>query len=165
MSSADNDIIVYVPDLPINIPENGFEEMLRFRIEITVRVKMSDVKCYVNLGIAVIRLMNEDDKKNLVTTVQSIVFDTKLNSNISFVADINLDCYIVLDQKVSKGHSANEVAGRYMQVYKTLNRRTCQLVSTQFSNIFRIILNTFDELIQIAKAPDFKIANIFAVVY
>ncbi|CAF1261786.1 unnamed protein product [Adineta steineri] len=61
--------------------------------------------------------------------------------------------------------SADEVAQRYFQVYKTSRVCPCEIVSVQFPNVFRIFFKKLDELNQAANTPDFKIDNVFATVY
>ncbi|CAF4515491.1 unnamed protein product [Rotaria sp. Silwood2] len=164
-TSSSNDLFVYIPDIPTNILDNELEEMIQTRIDNILRIKISDIKCYSNLGVAVIRLMNENDKKHLVSTVRSIVLDVEHNTNISFVDELDLTSYIVLDQNISKIHAAEEVARRYMQVYKTSDLRSCQQISVQFPNIFSFSLDTFDELVKGVKNTDFKIESTFATIY
>ncbi|CAF5166907.1 unnamed protein product, partial [Rotaria sp. Silwood1] len=94
-----------------------------------------------------------------------MVLDVKHNTNILFVDELDLDSYIVLDRNISKIPTADEVARRYMQVYKIADLRPCQQISVQFPNIFRFSLNTFDELVKAVKNSDFKIGSAFATVY
>ncbi|CAF4929315.1 unnamed protein product [Rotaria sp. Silwood1] len=145
-ASSNNDLLVYIPDIPTNISEKELEEMIQTRISTNLRIKMSDIKCYSNLGVAVIRLMNEEDKKHLVSNVQSMVLD------------YSIEIY-------PKIPTADEVARRYMQVYTIADLRSCQQISVQFPNIFRFSLNTFDEPVKAVKNPDFKIGSAFATVY
>ena len=164
-ASPAQDILVYIPDIPTAMPENDLEQLIKLRVETNLQMTLSDIKCYLNLGIALIRLMNEADKMRLVNSVQSMVLDVKRNTNISFVDELDLDSYIVLDRNISTIPSPDEVARRYMQVYKTPEPPSCQSISIQFPNIFRVSLNSFDELVQPANQPDFKISNAFATVY
>ncbi|CAF5160374.1 unnamed protein product, partial [Rotaria sp. Silwood1] len=76
-ASSNNDLLVYIPDIPTNISEKDLEEMIQTRIDKNLRIKISDIKCYSNLGVAVIQLMNEEDKKHLVSNFQSMVLDVK----------------------------------------------------------------------------------------
>ena len=159
------DIIVYVPDIPVDIEENVLEKLIQARIELTQRMKVDSVKCYLQLGVAVIKLTNDDDKNHLVVTVESIVLQKELGTTISLVDRLELDSYIVIDRKLKKIPSATEVAQRYAQAYNTSKVCTCEVVSDQFPNVFRIFLKRFDELIGITKTPDFGIGGVFATVY
>ena len=165
IASASTDILIYVPDLPKNLPDHDIEQLIQTRIEKNQRMKLDYVKCYLKLGIAAIRLNNEEDKIHLVSTVQSMVLDPQHAINISFVNDIELDSYIVVDQKLPKMLSADEVAHHYARAYKTQGQPMCELVSIQFPNIFRIYPSTLDELIKVANSPCFKVENNFATVY
>ncbi|CAF3905577.1 unnamed protein product [Rotaria sp. Silwood1] len=74
-ASSNNDLLVYIPDIPTNISEKDLEEMIQTRIDKNLRIKISDIKCYSNLSIAVIRLIEFytfllkiwDDDENIQT--------------------------------------------------------------------------------------------------
>ncbi|CAF3772226.1 unnamed protein product [Rotaria sp. Silwood1] len=163
--TSDQDLQVYIQDIPTNFPEDDLERMIKTRIETTLRVKINDVKCYLKLGVAVIRLMNEEDKSYLVFTVVSTVLDPKTNTNITFVNEVEFDSYVVVDRNIPKIPSTDDISFRYMQAFKTSEPRPCEPVSIQFPNIFRISSPTLEELAKVANAPDFKIDTVFAVVY
>ncbi|CAF3326108.1 unnamed protein product [Rotaria socialis] len=163
--SSDQDLQVYVEDIPTNIPENDLEIRIQSRLEATQNLKIKDIRCCLKLGVAVIRLINEEDKVFLVSKLETIVLYPKTNTIINFIGEIDLDSYVVVDRNISKVPSADDVARRYMQSYKTREPPPCKSISIQFPNIFRISLTTLDELSQVASAPDFKIENVFATVY
>ncbi|CAF3338093.1 unnamed protein product [Rotaria socialis] len=163
--SSDQDLQVYIEDIPTNLPENDLEILIQNRIEATQNFKIKDIRCYLKLGVAVIRLINEENKVFLVSKLETIVLYPKTNTIINFIGEIELDSYVVVDRKISKVPSADDVARRYMQSYKTREPPPCKSISIQFPNIFRISLPTLDELAQVASAPDFKIENVFATVY
>ena len=159
------DAIVYVPDVSSDLPENAVKQLIQTRVETTQRMKVNDVKFYSKLGIAVIRLMNEDDKKHLVSNVQSMILDTQRHTSVSFTAELDLDSYIVLDRNMSQIPSPNEVARHYAQACETQELRACESISIQFPTIFRIHLTTLDELIKAVNTSGFKIENTSATVY
>ncbi|CAM4829677.1 unnamed protein product [Rotaria magnacalcarata] len=163
--TSNRNVLVYIPDIPLNIPASDLEEIIRTRVETTQRLKISDIKCYVKLGVAVIELMNEADRVHLISTVQSMVLDPKTSINITFSNELDLDSYVVLDRNMPTIPSADDIARRYMQVYKTQELCSCRSISIQFPNIFSISLTTLDELVKVADAPDFKVENTFATVY
>ncbi|CAF4190414.1 unnamed protein product, partial [Rotaria sordida] len=163
--TSDQDLRVYITDIPTNFPEDGLEVLIKTRIEATLRLKVNDIKCYLKLGIDVIQLMNEEHKSYLVSTVESVVLDPKTNTNITFVNEVELDSYIVVDRYVSKIPSTDDVSWHYMQSFKTCEPRPCESISIQFPNIFRISSLTLEELAKVANAPDFKINTVFAVAY
>ena len=158
------DFKVYVPELPADIEGNALEEKIQTRIE-SVRVKVEDVKCYLQLGVAVVKLINEEDKKYLVKDVESLVLQKELGINISLVDDIELDSFIVIDRTLKKMPSTDEVAQNLAQAYGTSKVRLCEIVSDQFRNVFRIFFKKFDELIHVTNKPDFSIAGVRATVY
>ncbi|CAF0757815.1 unnamed protein product [Adineta steineri] len=159
------DILVYVPDLPVDVSEDELEAAIETRLKIGQRIEVDSVKCYSKLGIAVIKMTKEDDKHHLVSDVESIVLNKDLGINISFIDKLELGSYIVIDQKLKNIPSADELAQHYSHAYKTSKVRTCETVSVQFPNVFRISFKRLDELIQAANAPNFKIDTVFATVY
>ena len=159
-------ILVYIPDLPVSILGNDADEFVWDRIEANQRMSLEDVKCYIKLGIGVVRVNNQEDQNQLVSNVVSMVLDPKRNINISFVRELELQTYIVLDPKISQIPSDEEVARHLMQVYQlSCTAPTCKCISSQFPNIFRIRLKKLEDLGKLADAPDFRIENRFAIVY
>lgn len=158
------DIIVYVPDIPLDVDQNVLENLIQTRVE-SLRVKTEGIKCYLQLGVAVIKLRNEADKTYLVKEVQSIVLKKDEGINISMVDEIELDSYIVIDKKLQKMPMTNEVAQRFAQAYSASPVHRCAVVSDQFPNVFRIFFKRFDELVQISNKPDFRISGGLATVY
>ena len=159
------DNVVYIPDLPVSILGDDADECIKNRIETVQRMELKDVKCYVKLGVAVLQMSNQEDKNQLVSNVESMVFDKKRGMLISFVDNLELDTYIVLDQTVSKIPSPQEVAQRYAKAFKSSTVPTCESISVQFPNIFRIFPKTLDELDKTTDSPDFKIDSGLATVY
>ena len=163
---AANDLTAYIPGLPSGFDDNELETIIQARVETMQRIKLTSVKCYSKLSVGVIQFKDKDDKTHLVSNVQSIVLDPQKGINVTFVDELELDSYIVVDRKMSKLPSPDEISQRYAKVFTTGHRRSCETVCIQFPNIFRIQSGNLDELIKIAHAPDLKIDNTyFATVY
>ncbi|CAF1369525.1 unnamed protein product [Adineta steineri] len=164
-TSTTQDIFVYVPDLPMDYSESDLEEKLQTCIAKSGRMEIKNIKCYLNLSIAVVELTNKEDQRYLLSEIPSMIFDKERGINISFVNELNFDSYIVLDQNMTKIPSTDEISHRYMQVYKTPDQYVCEPISAQFSNIFRICLTTLTELVTVADSSSFKIGNTIAKVF
>jgi hypothetical protein len=93
--------------------------MLEKRVESIGRMKIRDVKYYSKIGVAIIRLKNEDEKIYLTNNIQSTVLDIKRNINISFNKELEFDFYIVLDQIASKLSTSEQVVFRLKQSLKS----------------------------------------------
>ena len=165
VSSTTADILVYVPNLPVDLSAEEIENTIKSRLKAAQRIEPIDVKCFSTLGIAIIHLMNEQDKQNLISEVQSIVLDKERDIIVSFVDEIERDSYIVIKTSTSKLLSSDDVASRFAKTYKTQKNYTCQPVSSQFPNIFCIQSLTLEDLINVADAPDFKINGCLATIY
>ncbi|CAF3925214.1 unnamed protein product [Adineta steineri] len=165
MASNDDDTLVYVTDIPSSIPEKDVEQMLQNRAESIGRMKISNVKCYSKLGIAVMQLMNKDDKIYLVDSVQSTILDRQHRISVSFVNELQLDSYVVIDRNLSKIPSSEQIISRFKQAFKISANPVCEPISDQFPNIFRITLNTLDDLAKVANSPQFQIEKSIANVY
>ena len=164
-ASSDENFKVYIPDIPTDYEESDLERLIQKRLKDVLRVKIDNIKCYSKLGVAVIRLVDEEDKEHLVSTVQSMVLDAATERNVSFTNEVELNSYVVVDRNVSEIPSADTVSLRYMQSYKTSELCPCETVSIQFPNIFRISLPNIDELDKVTNAPVFRIDTVFATVY
>ncbi|UJR07462.1 hypothetical protein I4U23_011751 [Adineta vaga] len=164
-TTTNQDIFVYIPDLPTNCLDDKLQDKLQTCIEKTGRMTVKNVECYLKLGVAVVELIKKEDQIYLLSAGQSMIFDKERGVTISFVDALDFDSYIVLDQGMTKIPSGKEISRRYMQEYKIPDEYICEPISIQFPNIFRISLTNLDELIAAADMPDFKIGNTFAHVY
>ncbi|CAF0980329.1 unnamed protein product, partial [Adineta ricciae] len=164
MTSDTEDIFVYAPDVPADIPNNDVEQMLQNRIERIGRMKIKNVKYYSKLCIAVIRMMNEDDKIHLISNVQSAILDSQRGTSIFFTDQLELDAFIVLDRNASKFLSCEQVTSRLKGIFK-INEIVCELISDQFPNVFHITLNSLDDLVKVANTREIQIDNIVVTIY
>ena len=124
------------------------------------------IQCYSQFGVAVIQMENKTDRDHLVSNVRSIIIDSDHGTAISFVDKLELDSYVVFDATRSDSiPSADEVARYYAEAYQRTKVPTCESICVQFPNIFRIHLNTLDELVRSANTPVFRIKTDVATVY
>ena len=130
------DEFVYIPDLPSNILSDDPDKFIQNRLEANQQIQVKYVKCYVNLGVAVIRMNNQDDKDRLISNVGTMFLDSACTISISFVSQLETDSYIIIDQNISNIPSLQEVAQRYTKAYKPPMTPTCECISPQFPNIF-----------------------------
>ncbi|CAF2765048.1 unnamed protein product [Rotaria sp. Silwood2] len=163
-SSSKKEILIYIQDLPSDLPQQELEHKLQDILRRN-RIHVVKVECHLALGIAVVLLTNEEDQKYLITDIESAVFDKKQNTIISFVDDIELTSYIVIDKKTSEIPSTEKIARRWMQVCKTNEVPTIESISGEFPNIMRVVPKTLDELIRAADVSVFSIDAVFATIY
>lgn len=110
--------LIYIPDLPPNYEETYFQNQIPNRLKGILRVQgICNIKCYVNLNLAVIQLRDVQDKELLISTIQSIVLDPTNGINISFVDRIDLLAYVVLHRTSSNILSTNEIKRFCSQFY------------------------------------------------
>lgn len=150
-TSSNKDILVYIPDILSSIPETDVEHMIQTRLGTIHSIIVSKVEYHSRLGIAVIHLADKKNKTHLVSNVQSIVLDPKRGINVSFVGEIDLESYVVLDRRISTISSSDDVARRYAQAYRTQQVPACESISAQFPNIFRMVhsMNLLMQLIHL----------------
>ena len=164
-STTETNAQVYVLNLPLDLTENDVEKTIRSRMKKVLRMDVVNVRCFAKLGIAMIQLMNEDDKEHLIENVQSMVLYAERNITISFVDKIERDTYIVIDSQPTTLPSTEEILKSYRKTYDIDEERVCEVVSAQFPNIFRIHSLTFDELGNTADEPNFIIDTNLATIY
>ncbi|CAF1680377.1 unnamed protein product, partial [Adineta ricciae] len=165
MTSDTEDILVYALDVPADIPNNDVGQMLQNRIERIGRMKIKNVKYYSKLCIAVIQMMNEDDKIHLISNMQSAILDSQRGTSIFFTDQLELDAFIVLDRNASKFPSSEQVTFRLKGIFKITNEIVCELISDQFPNVFHITLNSLDDLVKVANIREIQIDNIVVTIY
>ncbi|CAF1101396.1 unnamed protein product [Rotaria sp. Silwood1] len=166
-SNRDDPVVVYVPDLPANIVSNQLlENMIRQCLELKHKQKVLDVKCDTQLGIGIIYLRDDEDKNNLINTIEKIIIESSTNTTVSFVDELELISYIVIDGKDMKDlPSANDICQRWIHLYKVQSQPRCEPLSVQFPNIFRIVTHSLNELLTALSIKEFSINNRFATVY
>ena len=166
-SSEHGSIVVYVPDLPPNIKNSeALENKIRQCLELKHKQKVADVKCNTQLGIGIIYLYSTEDKKYLIDTLEKMIIDTSNNTTVSFVSELKLVSYVVIDTKDMKDlPSTDEICQRWLQLYKVHSKPRCTQLSIQFPNIFRIVTHSLTELIESTSIKEFRIYSHFASVY
>ncbi|CAF3316418.1 unnamed protein product, partial [Rotaria socialis] len=160
-------IIVYIPDLPVNIDSNQLlENMIRQCLEIKHKQKIVDVKCDAKLGIGIVYLHTDEVKHNLINIIEKIIIEISKNTTVSFVDELELVSYIVVDNMDTKElPSVDEICRRWVHLYKVQSQPQCERLSAQFPNIFRIITHSLDELLPAMSTKEFSINKQFATVY
>ncbi|CAF1020879.1 unnamed protein product [Rotaria sp. Silwood1] len=166
-SHQDEPITVYVPDLPTNIDSNSLlEKMIRQCLELKHKQKVLNIKCDTQLGIGIIYLRDDEDKNNLINTIEKIIIEPSQNATISFVDELELISYIVIDEKdIKELPSAHAVCRQWVDLYKVQSQPRCELLSVQFPNIFRIVTHSLSELLTALSVREFSIKNRSATVY
>ena len=120
----------------------------------------------MQLGLGVVSLHNEADKQNLTEEIEKIIIDSSKNTTVSFVDEIDLTSYVVINTTDMKNlPSSDEIVRRWKKIYKTRREPDCEQVSVQFPNIFRVVTNSLDELLEALSIQDFSINDQLATVY
>ncbi|CAF3341165.1 unnamed protein product, partial [Rotaria sp. Silwood2] len=97
-SNGGGRFVVYIPDLPADIDSNQLlENIIRQRLELIVKQIVLDIKCDAELGIGIVYLRNDEDKNYLINIVGKIAIKASKNTTVSFVDELELISYIVVD--------------------------------------------------------------------
>ncbi|CAF4356816.1 unnamed protein product [Rotaria sp. Silwood2] len=166
---ANDPIVAYIPELPLHIVDNHkLEVMIRRCLERKHKQEVADIKCDTHLGIGIVYLQNCTERDHLIKVIESIILDSgeKDNIIIKFVSDLELISYVVIDSTNYRDlPSPNEVAQRCVELYKFSHSVLCEQLSIQFPNIFQIVSNSLDELIEAIPRKTFSINGQNATVY
>lgn len=160
-------MIAYIPDLPANIQDNQtLENLIRQCLERKHRQEIAEIYCYRQIGIGIILLRETEDKEHLLNVIEEITIDRSNNTKVSFVNELELICYVVIDTILTKDLPLpNELCQRWIDLYKPSIQPQCEQLSVQFPNIFRIITHSFDDFIKSTSIKEFSIEKQLAVVY
>ncbi|CAF1635218.1 unnamed protein product, partial [Rotaria sp. Silwood1] len=170
-NSSESEAIVYISDLPLNIEDDvQLHRLIETRLEKTFQIIPISVQCYPKLGVGFMCVRNNDIKNRLVNDIQRIVLDsTRDTSLISFNDTIEIISYIVIDITNEKNDidlpKPNEIRNRWIDLYHGEKSISCEQISVQFPNIYRIISYSFDDLLNAMSNRDFLINNLIARVY
>jgi uncharacterized protein (TIGR02452 family) len=170
-TSSKSASVVYISELPIGIDDNiELERQIRRRLEKLLKVDLGDIKCYAKLGVGSICVDNDEIKDQLINDFGRIALDPGVgNTMISFVAELELVSYIVLE--ITKGKkddvlpTAEEVRRRWSELYKCEKPRICEQLNIQFPNIYKIVFTSLDEVLKTMHNQDFSIKGQFARIY
>ena len=163
--SFDDHVFVYIPDLAYNLPEQDVEQMIQNEIAIQQRMSVKNVKCHRKLGIAVIQLMTDEDRRRLINDVASIMLETSATSILSFVDTIEHQIILVLDETSSKVYTKDEIIHLYKQTLKLEEIHHVEPISAQFPYIFRMILANLDDLIKVTEQSNVILEDTSATIY
>ncbi|UJR32654.1 hypothetical protein I4U23_020114 [Adineta vaga] len=166
-SQSINHSIVYVPDLPVNIDNSKvLEDMIRDCLKLRHKQSVLDIKCNTLLGIGIIYLSTEVDKKYLIDGIRITMLESSSSTTISFVDELDLISYVVIPNDEKKDlPTADEVQRRWRELYKSQLPLECQQLSVLFPNIFRITTHSLNELLEAMSRRTFSINNHLATIY
>ncbi|CAF4245688.1 unnamed protein product [Rotaria sp. Silwood2] len=163
--------IVYISDLPADIDDElQLHHLIRNRLQKTFQITPTSIQCYSKLGFGFMHVRNNKIKDRLVNDIKRLVLDRSGNpSLISFNDTFEFTSYIVIDKtnenKDVDFPKSDEILKRWVKIYNEEKSCSCEQISIQFPNIYRIILTSFNNLLVAISNPDFLINNLFAHVY
>ncbi|CAF2803550.1 unnamed protein product, partial [Rotaria sp. Silwood2] len=166
-SNGGGRFVVYIPYLPANIDSNQLlENIIRQRLELQLKLIVLDIKCDAELGIGIVYLPNDEDKNYLINIVECIVIEASKNITVSFVDELELISYIVVDgEDMENLPSGDEICRRWVHLCKMQSQPQCKPLSFQFPNIFRIVMHSLRELLTATSIKEFSINGHIATVY
>ncbi|CAF1541060.1 unnamed protein product [Rotaria sp. Silwood1] len=166
-SNRDYPIFAYVSALPCNDFNNKeLESMITDCLRREYQLQIIDIKCSLQLDVGIVYLRNNEDKYRLINTIKSIKINSKSNETISFVDELEIISYVVIEPKDIKYLPvADDIRQQWMKVYNGNCPLTCKNLCDEFPNIFRVVINTCDELINTTLITEFLIGKQKAIVY
>ncbi|CAF1169317.1 unnamed protein product [Adineta steineri] len=166
-SLKDHRIVVYVPDLPATISDSKLLEtdIAKF-LDIKHKLKVKSISCNIQFGVGIVHLQSKEDKDNLIQKIKWIPIDNMPNTTVSFTAELELISYVVIESSEAKTFpTAENLSQRWVQVYQINAPLQCKTLSDRFRNIFRLVTNSFEELMRATSNKTFFIDNLLATVY
>ncbi len=170
-SSPQHEGMIYILDLPSDISDNfELEKLISRRVEDLLQAKLKKIKCYSKLGVGVIYVTDNSLKDRLLNKLGKLALDPKEGKySITFVETVELISYIVLDvtqeSKDEELPTAKEISRRWVEIHKGEKPLSCEILNAQFSNIYRIVPSTLDELVNSSYNGVFRIKNVVGHIY
>ena len=157
-------IAVYIPDLPVGVfDDERLEPKISQRLTTQHVVK---VRCYSRLGIGVVYVNTNEDKRRLLHEMKTMELDSSAAMKVSFTDSLELVSYVVVESKHSEDPpSIAEVSQCWMQQYRSSTPVRCELLADDFPNVFLVVMNSLDELLQCTSTKQFSINGRKATVY
>ena len=167
--NGNDDIVIYIPDLPPQITDDRqLEEMIRQCLKRKHRQEIVDIRCNTRLGIGTVYLRDNREKDHCINELQSIILTSDDDNDIiiKFSSEIKLTSYVVVEPTNERDLLLpDDIVQRWRQFYNVRRPLSCEQLSTLFPNIFRIISESFDEMIQMMENREFTINRQQATVY
>ena len=162
--------IVYIPDLPANMVDNlELEQLIRRRVEDIFDIQLTNVKCYSKLGVGVIHVTDNQVRNRLLKMGKLLLNPKDDKFSITFTDTIELVSYVVLDiQKEVKDNDlpiTKEITRRWIDLHNGDEPQSCDILHTQFPNIYRIVVTSLDNLVNVSDNNTIKVKNLFAHIY
>ncbi|CAF1336232.1 unnamed protein product [Didymodactylos carnosus] len=163
---VDEDVKVYIIDLPHTIPDEILEPAIRSRLETCYNIKVKIVKCYSIIGIGIITLQNHD-KINLLTKIQNILLNFTIKTvTLTFVEELELISYMVLDHiDKQKLPSNEEIKQKWINTFPADKSPIFQTISIQFPNIIEMTSYSIGELMKFINNDVFLVNEQIARVF
>ena len=168
---SNHDTIVYIPDLPPNKDDDTqLERNVRIRLEKVTSVKPREIKCYSRLGVGVVRVDTDQTRNRLINEIETIVLDPgESKVIISFVAQLELVSYVAIEGPKDKNDvvspASHDISRRWAALYRSERPCVCEQLSVPFNNIYKVVSTSLEELLEVAKNPDFEIRGRIARIY
>ncbi|CAF3102314.1 unnamed protein product, partial [Rotaria socialis] len=169
--SSEHEAIVYISDLPPSIQDDlQLHRLIENRLEKTFQIIPTIIQCYTKIGAGFMRVRNTQIKNRLVEDIKKIILDLPGGTHlISFSDTIEIVSYIVIDKTHEKNDinlpNPSEILKRWVHLYTGEKPLSCDQISVQFPNIYRIVSTSFDDLLAAMSNPDFLINKLFTHVY
>jgi len=165
----ERETFIYIIDLPLDMIDAELEHMIINHLERAHNIHLTKVKCYSNMGIAIAYVPDETCKKKLLNDIVSIVLNPRTSTIITFVEQIEFASYLVLDTKHAEKKTplptVDEIKRRWQQLCPISTEPSCNQLSTHFSNIYKLVFDSFDELIATSQIGAFTINSYFGKVF
>ncbi|CAF1274206.1 unnamed protein product [Adineta steineri] len=167
LSSEDEAYIAYIPHLPSNeVTDQELETIIRHTLDRQYKLHVIDIKCNSQFDVGVMYLKNKEDKDKLVNTICQTSITLNSDETISFTNEFELDVYVVVTSKDNSDlPRSKHVRQQWMQIYNGNSPLKCKRLSSQFPNIFKIIIDKVEELFTITSVKEFQIEHQTAIVY
>ena len=158
-TTSTEEFVVFIPELPTGDSQTRLEETIRFRLSNTHHLAITNVRCYMDIGLGVVKLANRDDQDLLVQSHESIVLDPRAGTTIRFVTELSLDSYLVLETTKKSDITSQDIAQRWQILSRSSQPTRCEVVSDQFPNVFKLIFHSLDELLAAQSIDVFAIQS------
>ncbi|CAF5010412.1 unnamed protein product, partial [Rotaria socialis] len=149
---SEQEAIVYIADLPPSIQDDSqLHRLIESRLEKVFQIKLISIQCYSKLGAGLMRVRNTQIKNRLVEDIKVMLLDLPEGTHcISFSEILEVVSYIVIDTTKEKNDvnlpTAQEIRKRWIELYRGDEPSSCDQISVQFPNIYRIVSTSFDDL-------------------
>ena len=159
--------LAYIPYLSADdLKSDEIQLRIHRYLKDKTQLRVIDVKCNSRFDFGVVYLQTKKDKDYLVNDIRQISIRSKIDQPISFVAELEFVSYVAVDIKDTKDiPRVRDIEKGWTKFFPDHHFSKCERLCAEFPQIFQIVVDQVENLIDSDSRREFSIGAWPATVY